>query len=282
MKKQRPTSYQKFFWSDYFGDTYYLDGYQSGAYLHLIGHYWLKGVALPDNDVELAKIVKLPVEKWAELRPALEGFFVIASGEWRHVRIEHDLLEAHEEYAKKIALSKAGNDKRWGSKTDKPQDVVNTPSQRDPHGTPVNYDPWDPNARDPNHNHNQNHKKDTPLPPKGGNGFEEFWSAYSRKDSRARAEKAFPAALKKVGGDPSILVRAARDYSRQFTSGGREKQYQSYAVTWLNGECWNDKTAETAPQAPKGPTKEEYEARLLKEVRENPPKMMIPDWFLKG
>jgi uncharacterized protein YdaU (DUF1376 family) len=276
MKKQRPTSYQKFFWGDFHADTQALDGHQAGAYLLLIGAYWTSGKPLPDDDKMLARLVRLEGYQWAMVRPALEAFFVISSGEWRHVRIESDLIEAHEEYAKKIAHSKAGNDKRWGARSDKPQDVVNTPIPTGLLGESSGI-----SSRNPNHNHNQNHKKDTPLPPRGGNGFEEFWSAYSRKDSRVRAEKAFPAALKKVGGDPSILVRAARDYSRQFSSGGREKQYQSYAVTWLNGECWNDKTAETAPQAPKGPTKEEYEARLLKEVRENPPKMMIPDWFLK-
>ena len=88
MSKARPTAYQKFYWADYFADTYTLDGIESGAYLHLIGYYWLTGVPLEDVNVALARITKLPIDQWMAVRPALERFFVIASGVWRHGRID--------------------------------------------------------------------------------------------------------------------------------------------------------------------------------------------------
>ena len=72
---------------DYLGDTGHLTTAQHGAYLLLMMHYWRKG-ELPDDDVQLSKITKLPLRTWGGYRPVLQQFF--HSG-WKHKRIDAEL-----------------------------------------------------------------------------------------------------------------------------------------------------------------------------------------------
>ena len=72
---------------DYLGDTGHLTTAQHGAYLLLMMHYWRKG-ELPDEDLQLSKITKLPLRTWTDYRPVLQQFF--HSG-WKHKRIDAEL-----------------------------------------------------------------------------------------------------------------------------------------------------------------------------------------------
>src|SRR5580765_4761774 len=75
---------------DYMADTAHLTAAESGAYLHLIMHYWMKG-GLPTDDRMLARIARLSPEEWEQSRDIIRGFF---QGEWKHKRIEFELTEA--------------------------------------------------------------------------------------------------------------------------------------------------------------------------------------------
>jgi len=77
--------------ADYLRDTTHLDAEESGAYLHLIMGYWVAG-KLPDDDRQLSKISKLPLQKFRKLRPVLEAFF--RPGFRSHKRIDFELQRA--------------------------------------------------------------------------------------------------------------------------------------------------------------------------------------------
>jgi len=72
---------------DYLRKTTHLDARGSGAYLHLIMHYWDHG-SLPNDDRELARIAKLTPRQYTKLRPSLIAFFQPG---WRHRRIDEEL-----------------------------------------------------------------------------------------------------------------------------------------------------------------------------------------------
>ena len=61
--------------SDYLSATSHLDAAQSGAYLHLIIHYWQKG-CLPDDDKFLARIARMTDRQWASAKPTILPLFV--------------------------------------------------------------------------------------------------------------------------------------------------------------------------------------------------------------
>ncbi len=93
---------------DYLTKTVHLSAAQSGAYLHLIMHYWTHG-GLPDDDEQLCRISKLSEQEWQKYRPLIAAFFEPG---WRHERIEKELALAIQRYAKRSdAGRKGGNAK---------------------------------------------------------------------------------------------------------------------------------------------------------------------------
>lgn len=79
--------------------------------------------------------------------------------------------------------------------------------------------------------------------------FEEFWSAYPRREGKGNAWAAWAKALTLAGksslraGDESVeefLARRARDYAA-FTS-TKDREYIRLPATWLNGGNWDDET----------------------------------------
>ena len=98
---------------DYLKDTTHLRAAQSGAYLHLIMHYWQKG-GLPTDDYSLATIAKMTDKEWKLARPSLQEFF--APG-WRHARIDHEMARASEAYEKRARAGRMGGSskRKYGS-----------------------------------------------------------------------------------------------------------------------------------------------------------------------
>lgn len=89
--------------ADYLKDTTHLGALESGAYLHLIMHYWQHG-GLPDNEKQLAQIAKLTAREWSRLRGTLKPFF---HDGWKHKRIEGELAHAVDISAKRSAVAAA-------------------------------------------------------------------------------------------------------------------------------------------------------------------------------
>jgi uncharacterized protein YdaU (DUF1376 family) len=79
--------------ADYLADTAHLTATESGAYLHLIMHYWQHG-SLPEDDDRLARIAAgMAVEQWRLIRPTIQAFF---QDGWRHKRIDAEFEKSHE------------------------------------------------------------------------------------------------------------------------------------------------------------------------------------------
>jgi uncharacterized protein YdaU (DUF1376 family) len=98
--------------ADYLADTAHLRALQSGAYLHLIMHYWVTG-ALPDDDNQLAAIAKLTAEEWAANRPVLQAFFEHG---WKHKRVEAELKRCASISAENRAKASKAAKARWDGK----------------------------------------------------------------------------------------------------------------------------------------------------------------------
>ena len=98
---------------DYLRDTTRLTLPQHGGYLLLIMDYWISG-PLPDDDVQLAAIVRVSVTEWQKsLRPRLSPFFQISEGRWRHKRIDQEIERATAYYEqRKIAGMASGAARR--------------------------------------------------------------------------------------------------------------------------------------------------------------------------
>ncbi|MBX9824904.1 MAG: DUF1376 domain-containing protein [Xanthobacteraceae bacterium] len=109
--------------ADYLADTAHLRALQSGAYLHLVMHYWMRG-SLPDDDGQLAAIAKLSAEEWADNRAVLRAFF---GHGWRHKRIDAELRHSEEISAGNRSKARKAANIRWGRvRTDAPGNAAST------------------------------------------------------------------------------------------------------------------------------------------------------------
>lgn len=79
--------------------------------------------------------------------------------------------------------------------------------------------------------------------------FDEFWETYSHKVGRAKAEKAYRAALKKPGVTSDLLIASAAAYITWQMEEGKHPEFTKHPTTWLHGEHWTDERP--ARQAPK-------------------------------
>ena len=95
--------------ADYLSDTAHLRAAQSGAYLHLIMHYWTKG-GLPDDDNQLAAVARMDRKEWLSSKSILQAFF---HDGWKHKRIDGELAKSTEISERRSASAQ----KRW-CKTD--------------------------------------------------------------------------------------------------------------------------------------------------------------------
>src|SRR5262249_14870189 len=97
--------------ADYLADTRHLSARQSGAYLHLIMHYWQHD-GLPTAERALARIARLSAAEWKRERPVLQAFF---DEGWRHARIDAELERAAEISSKRSASAQQKHGKRSAS-----------------------------------------------------------------------------------------------------------------------------------------------------------------------
>lgn len=98
--------------ADYLADTSHLRIAQSGAYLHLIMHYWQKG-GLPTDDAMLASIVKMTDKEWKATKPAIQPFF---QDGWKHARIDLELQKSDAAYERRAQAGKKGGEAKANGK----------------------------------------------------------------------------------------------------------------------------------------------------------------------
>lgn len=101
-KSTKPDEWMPFYVAKYLADTMHFDTETHGAYCLLLFHGWMHGGDIPDDDRQLAAIVKLGASAWRKLRPLIAPRFDIAGGSWRQKRLSAEVEHAHRVYASKV------------------------------------------------------------------------------------------------------------------------------------------------------------------------------------
>lgn len=79
--------------------------------------------------------------------------------------------------------------------------------------------------------------------------FEEFWTTYPLKKAKDAAARAYASAIKRA--TPEQILAAASAYRDDSARKRAEPKFTKHPATWLNGGCWNDELATTAPAGPR-------------------------------
>lgn len=94
---------------DYLADTSRLSTIEHGAYMLLIGDYWING-ELPDNNDILLQVTKLPKENLQVISGLLSRFFTFneITKSWKSKRIDEELAKAKKRKENAVANGKKG------------------------------------------------------------------------------------------------------------------------------------------------------------------------------
>ena len=118
-------------------ETQHLDPEAFGCLMRLMHSYWQSGPA-KDDDRVLARIVGLPPDEWAGIRPDVEPFFDVLHGQWINWRLDEELESAYEAINRNRTRTQAAtaarkakrNEQRDDERNDK-RDVQEICNQRD-------------------------------------------------------------------------------------------------------------------------------------------------------
>ena len=91
-------------------------------------------------------------------------------------------------------------------------------------------------------------------------GFDRFWAAYPRKESKAKARMAWIKSVK--AADPEMIIAGAERYR---DDPNREDAFTAHAATWLNGERWED-----APLPSKQKQEAERALTFMEQIADEP------------
>lgn len=100
---------------DYLADTAHLTATESGAYLHLIMHYWTHE-ELPKDERALARIARIDGRQWHIYRETLLSFFRVDDlGNRTHKRIDYELSRCSEISNKRKGAAMQMHSKRYAN-----------------------------------------------------------------------------------------------------------------------------------------------------------------------
>ena len=221
--------YMPLYISDYLSATEHLDAAHSGAYLHLIMHYWQKG-GLPIEDKFLARIARMTERQWASAKPAIKAFF---REDWTHERIENEIARAEKKAeARALSGSRGGMSKALNYKkpdVPKANDLPKHKSSEPPS------EPLPSSSRlglDREANASQ---KET----RWRADFVEFWTVWPNKVGKPDAMRAFERTAKRLDYNLPVILEGITRYVRDKPA---DRPWLNPA-TFLNQERWSDQPA---------------------------------------
>lgn len=130
MAAARPDTWMPLYWGDYIKATRHLTAAEHGAYLLLIGHYWVTGEPLPNDDQRLSRIAGMTAKEWAKHSPVIKKFFSVDLSTWRHKRVEEELAKSKQITQAKAEAGRKGSQTRWQTKSKGIAEPLAKPSQK--------------------------------------------------------------------------------------------------------------------------------------------------------
>ena len=129
-KEKKPKPYMPWFIMDFERDTGHLSLEECEAYRRLLEAQWKRDArALPNDDVVLARLIRVDAEIWKRIRPVVEAFYDLSPGHWSHPKVVELWLWASAQMQAASEHGKKGAQARW-SKDAMPEDM---PEQCHPH-----------------------------------------------------------------------------------------------------------------------------------------------------
>jgi uncharacterized protein YdaU (DUF1376 family) len=178
-------------WTDaYLADTGHLTTIEHGAYLLLLMTMWRADGALPNDDKQLARYVRMTSAQWLRIKPTIMQFFKVSSDSITQGRLTDELAFVKQKSGKQSDNARA----RWlktketsdaGAYAGPPKsDMPNACHSDAPTPTPLEEDKSSSSLSETSSDE---------MPKKGSRksytkAFEAFWNAYPRHSNMSKSE----------------------------------------------------------------------------------------------
>jgi uncharacterized protein YdaU (DUF1376 family) len=249
--------YMPLYIADYLADTAHLSTLEHGAYLLLIMNYWQTGHPLPNDDVKLARIVRLSSRKFHKMKPILFEMFSVSERYLTHPRIDRELQKVRQKSDK----SRSSVNKRWEYlKNSIDTNVLPTNYECNTKVIPSDTDTDTDKEKNICPNLSKTPDLNVLLFP---DFFDDFWKLYPRREAKKDAHKAW------------LQIRGNSLWSiiEQDLKTGRwaKGKFTPLAATYLRGNRWTDEHQIFLS------LKEESEAARQKDLAEHQAKLEALD-----
>lgn len=213
---------------DYVTKTRHLSLMEDLAYRRLLDAYYTNEGPLPLDPNDCARLIAMR-EHLREVESVLSEFFTRTDEGWSNARCEEELSK----YRGKADSARKANSSRWGKRSDSRSDLGS-----DYRSDSVS-DPDLKRNADQIATKNQEPRTKTPKPPAGDFGFEEFWSAYPRKEAKPKALSYWL----KLAPDDELRAKiiahvASRSQTKDWTK--EDGKYVPLPTTFINQRRWED------------------------------------------
>lgn len=226
--------------ADYLADTAHLGALQSGAYLHLIMHYWQTD-GLPGDDRALARIARMTDREWKANRATLAAFF---TADWRHKRIDEEIGKATAISEKRRA---AAEEKHNRSRANAGANAHANAEQKHTHARTFSQ----PQSQDSSSLRSE-HAREVEAE------FDrQFWPAWPNKVGKPDALRAFAKARRKHD------LGAILDGVQRYIANKPVDRPWLNPATFLNQERFNDAPAAVARGSPRAQSGSDFLAQLV-------------------
>lgn len=192
-----------------------MKGDEVKAYLYLLCESWLEDprATLPNDDVDLALMAKLPMESWLKVKPRVMANFILTDNRWINEKLAG-------------ISSTQTKFRKWGEMGGNPSLIKIEPKEVNPSLSPtlkdsVNLASASASASSINKEYNSD--------------FELFWRLYPRRVAKGNAYREWL----KIKPTAELVSAILESLKLQIPT-WKDVKYVKHPERWLKAECWKD------------------------------------------
>lgn len=195
------------------------------AYRRLLDAYYTSEGPLPHLPQDCARLVAMR-EHSGEVESVLNEFFTHTERGWENCRCEEEIGK----YRKLADSARKANTSRWEKRRSDSTSEIRSETRS---GSDLERNAIQTATK------KQEPRTNQPPTPEGDFGFDEFWSAYPRKDARANALKSWTKLTPDAELRAKIIAHvASRSQTKDWTKEGGA--FVPHAATFINQRRWED------------------------------------------
>jgi uncharacterized protein YdaU (DUF1376 family) len=223
----------------YLAQTQHLTTTQIGGHSLLRMKMWIDGGSLPNDEKRLARIAKLPLDKWRKIAPEIMELFEIEGDRITDSELRQELQKTLSLIEKRRSAGRAGGQ----AKSLKRQDVALANAIVLAEQSHKQKDHFAAENKTQNKKERDSSRVADATPTVENDPFDSFWSAYPKRKGDNPKKLARQIFLRRLadGIDAEAMIAGAKRLAEQMAADNKiATEFVPMAKTWLGQNRWED------------------------------------------